>query len=149
MTRMIGPDCAIVCNLINTHTHTHAYTHVMGTERERERERERRREIWERGRGRDRVGRRRKEEARETAQELWTRSGTSIPHASSSKMQTEDCACGHPTAPFARPGACTRAHHTEEVTGSEGREGLNGVGSGIGVGGGNRDPNGGGNGDGD
>ena len=23
MTRMIGPDCAVMCNLINTHTHTH------------------------------------------------------------------------------------------------------------------------------
>ena len=23
MTRMTGPDCVVVCNLINTHTHTH------------------------------------------------------------------------------------------------------------------------------
>ena len=23
MTRMIGPDCVVMCNLINTHTHTH------------------------------------------------------------------------------------------------------------------------------
>ena len=23
MTRMTGPDCAVVCNSINTHTHTH------------------------------------------------------------------------------------------------------------------------------
>ena len=23
MTRMTGPDCAVMCNLINTHTHTH------------------------------------------------------------------------------------------------------------------------------
>ena len=23
MTRMRGPDCAVMCNLINTHTHTH------------------------------------------------------------------------------------------------------------------------------
>ena len=23
MTRMAGPDCAVMCNLINTHTHTH------------------------------------------------------------------------------------------------------------------------------
>ena len=22
MTRVIGPDCAVMCNLINTHTHT-------------------------------------------------------------------------------------------------------------------------------
>ena len=41
-----------------------------------------------------------------------------------------------------------QAHRTEEVTGSEGQEGTNGVGVGIGVGGGNRDGNrvGGGNG---
>ena len=29
MTRMTGPDCVVMCNLINTHTHTH--THTMGT----------------------------------------------------------------------------------------------------------------------
>ena len=23
MTRMTGPDCAVMCNLINTHTHIH------------------------------------------------------------------------------------------------------------------------------
>ena len=23
MTRTTGPDCAVMCNLINTHTHTH------------------------------------------------------------------------------------------------------------------------------
>ena len=41
MTRMIGPDCAVMCNLINTHTHraglrgyvqfnkyTHTHTHT-------------------------------------------------------------------------------------------------------------------------
>ena len=28
MTRMTGPDCAVMCNLINTHTHTHIYTHT-------------------------------------------------------------------------------------------------------------------------
>ena len=25
-TRMIGPDCAVMCNLINTHAHTHTRT---------------------------------------------------------------------------------------------------------------------------
>ena len=25
MTRMTGPDCVVMCNLINTHTHTHVY----------------------------------------------------------------------------------------------------------------------------
>ena len=43
------------------------------------------------------------------------------------------CACEHPTAPFARP-VSVQAHRTEGVTGSEGREGANGVGGGIGVG---------------
>ena len=27
MTRMTGPDCAVMCNLINTHTHRHTQTH--------------------------------------------------------------------------------------------------------------------------
>ena len=26
MTRMTGPDCAVMCSLINTHTHTHTNT---------------------------------------------------------------------------------------------------------------------------
>ena len=26
MTRMTGPDCAVMCNLINTYTHTHTHT---------------------------------------------------------------------------------------------------------------------------
>ena len=26
MTRMTGPDCAVMFNLINTHTHTHTHT---------------------------------------------------------------------------------------------------------------------------
>ena len=30
MTRMTGPDCVVMCNLINTHTHTH--THRGGSE---------------------------------------------------------------------------------------------------------------------
>ena len=27
MTRMTGPDCTVMCNLINTHTRTHSRTH--------------------------------------------------------------------------------------------------------------------------
>ena len=30
MTGMTGPDCAVMCNLINTHTHTHTHTHARG-----------------------------------------------------------------------------------------------------------------------
>ena len=29
--RMTGPDCAVMCNLINTHTHTHTHTHYTHT----------------------------------------------------------------------------------------------------------------------
>ena len=28
MTRMTGPDCAVMCNVINTGTHTHTHTHT-------------------------------------------------------------------------------------------------------------------------
>ena len=28
MTRMTRPDCAVMCNLINTHTHTHTHKHT-------------------------------------------------------------------------------------------------------------------------
>ena len=35
MTRMTRPDCAVMCNLINTHTHnthtTHKHTHIVST----------------------------------------------------------------------------------------------------------------------
>ena len=30
MTRMTGPDCAVMCNLINTHTHTHTHEDRIG-----------------------------------------------------------------------------------------------------------------------
>ena len=30
MTRMTRPDCAVMCNLINTHTHTHRMTRMTG-----------------------------------------------------------------------------------------------------------------------
>ena len=30
MTRMTGPDCVVMCNLINTHTHTHTHTPGQG-----------------------------------------------------------------------------------------------------------------------
>ena len=44
MTRMTGPDCVVMCNLINTHTHTHTrgyvqlnkytHTHIHGEHKE-------------------------------------------------------------------------------------------------------------------
>ena len=30
MTRMTGPDCAVMCNLINTHTHRRIMTRMTG-----------------------------------------------------------------------------------------------------------------------
>ena len=32
MTRMTGPDCVVMCNLINTHTHTHTHNNKLETE---------------------------------------------------------------------------------------------------------------------
>ena len=32
MTRMTGPDRAVMCNLINTHTHTHTHTQSVESE---------------------------------------------------------------------------------------------------------------------
>ena len=29
LTRMTGPDCAVMRNLINTHTHTHTHVHAL------------------------------------------------------------------------------------------------------------------------
>ena len=34
MTRMTGPDCAVMCNLINTHTHKHTHTPSPGSNKE-------------------------------------------------------------------------------------------------------------------
>ena len=30
MTRMTGPNCAVMCNLINIHTYIHTYIHSLG-----------------------------------------------------------------------------------------------------------------------
>ena len=35
MTRMTGPDCAVMSNLINTHTHTHTHTTRKKLEKEK------------------------------------------------------------------------------------------------------------------
>ena len=37
MTRMTGPDCVVMCNLINTHTHTHRWDRGRGWRRTKER----------------------------------------------------------------------------------------------------------------
>ena len=66
---------------------------------------------------------------------------TLIPHASSS-LQTGGGPSEPPTAPCSQGPVSVHAHRTEGITGSEEREGANGVGVGIGVGGGNGDGNG-------
>ena len=74
--------------------------------------------------------------------------GTFIRHTSST-LQTEDGACGHPEAPLARPGVCTPEMYRGIIE-SDGREGANGFGDrnghGSGVGGSNGDVNGDGDG---
>ena len=39
MTRMTGPDCAVMCTLINTHTHMHTQAHAHTQRRRSGRER--------------------------------------------------------------------------------------------------------------
>ena len=34
MTRMTGPDCVVMCNLINTYIHTYIHTYSLGEESE-------------------------------------------------------------------------------------------------------------------
>ena len=120
MTTITGPDCAVICNSINTHTHTH----TLSLQR-----------VPTSG-GRD-------ESNTSSAAILFCfTAGTFIPHASPS-LQTGGGACEHPAAPFVRHGVCTRvSYRVGNRTESERREGANGVGGGIGVGGGNGNGNG-------
>ena len=148
MTRMTGPDCVVMCNLINTHTHTHTWlvpryllppsSRCVDVWRGWVR-----RESLHQGvrhqTGRAQVGDalqrvpasgRGYGSSTSPAADLFCfTASTFIPHASPS-LQTEGGVCEHPTAPFARPGSCTHAHRAEGVTGSEGREGANGGGHG-------------------
>ena len=36
MTRMTRPDCAVMCNLINIHTYIHTYIHTRNSELKQE-----------------------------------------------------------------------------------------------------------------
>ena len=77
MTRITGPECAVImCNLINTHTRAH-------TEDQCE---------WHRM-------------TRLTGPDCVVMSNLMNTHTHT------HTACGHPTAPFAKPGPCTRASH--------------------------------------
>ena len=99
MTRMTGPDCVVMCNLINTHTHTHIHTRIC----------------------------RRDQALLFRTHHHPCRQGVVL--AGTRQLRSQ------------RP-VPVHAHCTEGVTGSEGREGANGVRSGIGVGGGKGDGNG-------
>ena len=152
MTRMTGPDCVVMCNLINTHTHTHTHTdvHVLIKELAIRRV-EHRSEIYSdesqhlaEGTGVTRL-RRRFSSVLQQALSFRTRrhlctQGVAL--ASTRQLRSQDPVSVH-------------THRTEVVTGSEGREGANGVGGRIGVGerigvgGGNGDGNGVGGGNGD
>ena len=88
MTKITGLDFAVMCNLINTHTHTPLGGSL--------------RMAW--NDCDDSAGLRGYVRFNKYAYTHTT--GTFIPHARSS-LQTGSGACGHPTAPFARPGVCT------------------------------------------
>ena len=115
MTRMTGPHCAVMCNLINTHTHTHThiYTHHLA-------------------------------EGTEVAPLRW-RFSFVLQQALSFRTRHRLCRQGVALASTRRPHsqgpASVQAHRTGGVTGLEGQEGANGVGGGIGVGGVNGDGN--------
>ena len=183
MTRMTGPDCAVICNSINTHTHTHTHTHTQVIDPPWEDQREWHRmtrmtrpdcavmcnlinthththtryvDLWSGWLRRSHQGARHqtgRAQVGDTLQRVPISSGrdgsstssaailfcftagTFIPHASPSLL-TEGGACEHPTAPS------VHANRPEGVTGSEGREGANGVKGRIVVGAGSRDGNG-------
>ena len=146
MTRMTRPDCAVMCNLINTHTHTHTHTSLcqyvvtlaqtcMPSSRTSPsdgystgRRHPISPNIWRKGQKKHVFG----------GDSLFN-----LQQALSFRTRYHLCRQGvalactrhpHPQGP-----ASVQAHRTGEVTGSEGQEGANGVGGGIGVGGGNGD----------
>ena len=114
MTRMTGPDCVVVCNLINTHTHICIHTHIhkrgRGWERRRERERDRR-------------GRRRSEEAHKNC-----RRDQALSFRMRHHLGRQGVALAGTRQLRSQGLVPVHAHRTEGVTGSEGREGPNGVG---------------------
>ena len=178
MTRMTGPDCVVMCNLINTHTHTHTHNAV-------ERKKNKYRGSFPATYsllpfavstcgdvGSDvyaltkelaiRRGQHRSETYSNDSQHL--AEGTEVARLRrrfsfvlqqvlSFRTRHHLCRQGVAHASTRRPHpqgpASVQAHRTGGVTGSEGQEGANGVGGGIGVGGGNGDGNGDGDGQGD
>ena len=127
MTRMTGPDCAVMCNLIITHTHTHT---------------QHRSETYS-------------NESQHLAEGARLRRRFSFVLQQALSFRTRHHLCRQRVAlastrrPHSQGPASVQAHRTGGVTRSEGQEGANGVGGGIGVGGGNGDGNGDVNGHGD
>ena len=109
MTRMTGPDCVVMCNLINTYIHTYIHTYIALIKELAIRRVQHRSETYSNQS-------QHLAEGTEVAR-LWRRfffftAATLIPHASPS-LQTGGGACEHPTAPFARPGVGTSASYRE------------------------------------
>ena len=160
MTRMTGPDCAVMCNLINTHTYTHTRgsfpatysllplamstcgdvgsdVHALIKELAIRRVQDRSETYSNESQH--------LAEGTEVAR-LWRRFSFVLQQALSFRTRHHLCRQGVALASTRRPHsqgpASVQAHRTGGVTGSEGQEGANGVGGGIGVGGGNGDGNG-------
>ena len=144
MTRMTGPDCAVMCNLINTHTHTHTPEHflikelaIRRVEHRLETHSNKSQHLAE---GAE-VAHARRRSSFVLQQELSFRTRhhlcrQGVAFASTRQLRSQDPVLLH-------------VHRTEGVTESEGQEAANGVGSGIEVGGGNKDGSRGGGGNGD
>ena len=147
MTRMTGPDCAVMCNLIYTHTHDKAglrgyvqfnkYTHTLIKELAIRRV-QHRSETYSNDS-------QHLAEGTEVAR-LRRRFSFVLQQALSFRTRHHLCRQGVALASTRRPHsqgpASVQAHGTGGITGSEGQEGANGVGGGIEVGGGNGDGNG-------
>ena len=123
MTRMTGTDCAVMCNLINTHTYTHTHNESQHLAEATEKARLQRRFFFV------------------LQQALTFRTRHYLCRQGIALAGTQHFRSQGPVS--------VHAHCTEEVTESEGREGANGVGVGVGVEGRKGDGNGGWGGNGD
>ena len=146
MTRMTRPDCAVMCNLINTHTrgdvgsNVHAFIKELAIRRVQHRSETNYNESQHPAEGTE-VARLRRRFSFVLQQELSYRTRHHLCRQGVALASTRQ--------PHSQCPASVQAHRTGGVTGSEGLEGANGARGGIGVGGGNGDGNGDVNGHGD
>ena len=142
MTRMTRPDCAVMCNLINTHTHTH--TRDVGSDVNALIKELAIRRVQHRSETYSNDSQH-LAEGTEVAR-LRRRFSFVLQQALSFRTRHHLCRQGVALASTLRPHlqglASVQAHGIGGITGSEGQEGANGVGGGIEVGGGNGDGNG-------